>query len=214
MFMQDMSACFHDETRAVPVAADPLRQFLSLRQTGLLAATLIETEAGWRLAGHLQAGDRLPTFDGGSCTITGVARRTLVPGQGAGVIQIPGGALGNCADLYLMPDQELLITHPVVEEVLDCCGALVRARDLVGHRAIARLPVSQPLQMITLTLARQELVFANSGVRILLDAGSGRDDGFYPRVTAQQAEAMLTLIELGAWNSAHLVTPSAPSVAV
>lgn len=173
-------------------------------QGGFLAATLVETALGWCPAGALREGMRVQTHDGGLCPVARLTRRGLSSG-GAMLVHVPGGALDNCDGLWLMPEQEILIASPVIEEVLDCAAARVAARSLAGFRGIGHRWRPGAGEIVTLTFAEDEAVFANTGT--LLHCPSGRastEPGFYPAIGAAQCQAMLALIAGGALSSADL----------
>lgn len=183
-------------------AADPITPFDFAREpafsgAGLLANTSVESDQGWITAGQLHEGCLVQTYDGGLRAITRLERRPLSPLAQLGLIHIPGGSLCNCSDLWLLPDQAVLIRDPLIEEVFDCAGALVPARDLQGHRGIARRPLDRPTDLIRLGFAQDELLYANSGMLLHAPATTGRRDGFFPRLNSHQARAMLALIAAG-----------------
>ncbi len=171
---------------------------------GFLAATLVETALGWCPVGALREGMRVQTHDGGLCPITRLTRQGFSTG-GAMLVHVPGGAIDNCDGLWLMPGQEILITSPVIEEVLDRAAARVEARHLAGFRGIGLRWLPGASEIVTLAFAQDEAVFANTGT--LLHCRSGRADAgpdFHPAIDRAQAQAMLALIEDGALSSADL----------
>jgi Hint domain len=174
---------------------------------GILAGSLIETDTGWLRAERLAQGMRVSTWDGGFRAVARVLRHHIWPGQSAGVVHLPGGALGNCADLSLMPGQAVLIDSPVAEDVLGRTAVLVSAAQLDGFRGIHRRSLARPTETITLDFGTEELVYANSGLLIHCPADTGRRgraaDGFFPRLTDAQAAALLALIDSGARTSAE-----------
>jgi Hint domain len=172
---------------------------------GTLAATLVETPDGWRAAGSLSAGSPVGTWDGGFRPVARVERTHLWPMAGAGLIRVPGGALGACSELWLMPAQQVLIASPVVEEVLDAAGVLIPAAALAGHFGIRREPLARPVEVIALDFDSDEVVFANSGVPVHCGsetADAGR--GFFPGLDGGRARALLDLIGAGALTTADL----------
>lgn len=178
-------------------AAGAFRKVVSsaVPSAGMLAATLVETADGWRAAGTLARGDRVQTWDGGLAEITRVTRSRLWPGA-TDLVRVPGGALGNCADLWLAAGQRVMVASRIAEEVLDAAGALVAARDLVGFRGTEICRPGHPTALVGLGFAGQELVFANSGALVLGVADGGKDDldSLLPSLEGARARAMLDLI--------------------
>lgn len=177
---------------------------------GILAGSLVETEAGWRPVERLASGMRVATWDGGFSPVVRVERRRLWPAAGAEVIHVPGGALDTCAEFSLLPGQHVFLVSAVAAEVLGAEGALVSASALVGHHGIARRPLLRPAEVLTLHFADDELVYVNSGALIhcAADGAEGRPaaagSGFFDVLNAEQAEAMLALIAAETLTSAGM----------
>lgn len=186
--------------------------------TGIVAGSLIETSQGWRPVETLRVGELVLTYDGGAQAVaalrrtgTGAAPRSQ---PGPGLILAPGGALDNCADLLLAPDQPVLIHSPAAEAVLGAPGALVKARRLVGFRGIRRAPPTAPRALIALAFETEEMVFVNSGALLHCPARAqgagaplaegGLADGFFPVLDAGRTRALLDLTEAGALDTADL----------
>lgn len=169
--------------------------------SGLLAGSLVETEAGWQPVERLMRGMRVATWDGGFCPIARVERRLLWPMSGAEVIHVPGGALDTCEAFSLLPDQHVFVTSAVAEEVLGAEGALVPASALIGHFGITRGRVRRPVEVLALHFASEELVYVNTGALIHCAAdaaeatGGAIRSGFFEVLDADRAQAMLALIE-------------------
>lgn len=162
---------------------------------GVLAGTLVETPAGWRPVETLAAGDRIATLDGGFCQLLGVTRQRLHAMAGQEVIHVPGGVLDACSALDVMPEQGIFLASRIAEEVLGAAGVLVPARVLAGHFGITRRTIATTTERIVLHFAREEIVFANSGFLIhAAPEGQEPGEGFFDRLDADRAEAMLALI--------------------
>ena len=204
MFMQSAKAFTAAEKIAIAAQGLPLRH--DVAATGMLAATLVETADGWRSAGRVTPGMAVQTFDGGLCRVVRVDRCRVWPGAGAELVHIPGGVLNNCAALWLMPGQKLMIASPVVEAVLDCAAALVPASLLAGFRGVRLCPMLRAAEMVTLAFDRDEAIFANTGALVHCSAALplAAKDGFYPTLTAAQVSAMLDLITDDAFSTADL----------
>lgn len=166
--------------------------------TGIGGSTLIDTPAGWRPAHALRRGMLVHTLDGGARPLTEV-------GQGmsgvAGMMLVPGGALSNCDDLWLMPGQELVLAGQVVSAVLGVPQVLVAAEALDGLLG-CRLVRGAVADVFTLRFSRDEVVFANSGALVMCPAGNGgvagrTHDGF-ETLAGARARALTELIAAGA----------------
>lgn len=183
MFMQDI-ARFARCAAPVPLhGAAPL----TAPATGLVSGTLVETARGWQPVDDLLPGDRLYTLDGGVCPLAGLAHSTL-DGPGAELLHVPGGALGNCAEMFLLPGQTLLID--ALGRLEDAAFVRVTAALLEGHRGIRRIIPAGPVQIITPAFDDEEAVWVNSGVLVHFAAGS-TEDSFFPRIAAAEARALL-----------------------
>lgn len=170
------------------------------RVGGLAAATLVETGAGWRAAGALCAGMRVQTWDGGRVELVEVRQRVLAGGT---LVEVPAGVIGNCSDLCLLPGQRVMIRSDAVEEVFAASGALVEARSLIGFRGTFARTVTEPVAVVDLVTAGDELVWAQTGALVRSDAakaGAGLGAGVgavLPILDEAQARALLELIEMG-----------------
>jgi len=168
---------------------------------GMLAASLVETPQGWRPVGSLTRGQRVETWDGDLATVLRVERQQLWPTEDGAMIHLPAAALGGCSDLWLLPEQLVMLRAPVIRDVLDAEGALVRATDLVGFRGTRRQALIRPVEMVSLHFADDELVYVNSAALVFCKAaGAGAPTltDSLPTLQGARAEAMLALIEDGA----------------
>lgn len=177
---------------------------------GILAGSLVETEAGWRPVERLARGIRVATWDGGFRPLVAVERRRLWPAAGVEVIHVPDGALDTCSGFDLLPGQQVFLASAVAEAVLGVAGAMVPASALAGHAGITRRPLAGPAEVITLRFAGEELVYVNSGalVRCAAEAPGARQDvgaaGFFEVLDEARARAMLALIAEGALTTAEI----------
>lgn len=177
------------------------------RAAGVAAATLVDTETGWRPAGSLRRGDRVETWDGGLRRLTFVERVWLHPAlcPQARLVRIPGGVLDLCDDLLLPPQQHLLLTDDIAEAVLGDPRALVPAAALVGHFGAAWVACERPVEIVRLGFAEEEVIFANTGAMIHCAArgafGAARHSAFFPVLAADRATDLVALIEAGARTS-------------
>ncbi|MDT8854559.1 Hint domain-containing protein [Paracoccaceae bacterium Fryx2] len=134
--------------------------------SGLTEGIAVETAAGWQPVETLRRGDRVHTLDGGLRGIVAIDRNWLLPGEGAWLVHVPGGALDNCADLLLLPRQQVMFDILPEDDMPDALVAMVAAAALEGLRGITRRAILRPLEAITLIFAEEEAIYANSGLRL------------------------------------------------
>ena len=189
MFMQDFTriAPFATVFPALPVT------------TGLVAGTPVETKAGWRAVETLRPGEAVQTLDGGLARIAAMDRTWALPAMLAHVLDLAGGAFGNCAALTLLPDQHLLLDldpSDLTGNLPDALAALIPAQALDNHRGVTRRMVRAPLQVVTLMFAAEELVWAASGVllhcpAVRHGAGALPQGDIFPTLAAAAARRLL-----------------------
>lgn len=191
MFMQDIA-------RLAPVAtAVPGFPLAS----GLVARTLVETRAGWREVGALSVGDAVQTLDGGLRRIVALERALLVPGAGAEVIDLPGGAFGNDDDITLLPGQHLLTdltrADADVGGLPDALAVLLPATALEGYCGARRRPARGAVEVVTPLFQEEEYVWAASGLLLYCPAvsagafGAPSANGVFPRIGEGLARRLL-----------------------
>lgn len=142
---------------------------------------MLETEAGFRAASDLQAGDTVATLDGGFAPISWI-------GQSAYAISahlVPAGALDNCSDLYLPSDTLVGIEAPMgFEAASDLISMPVSA--LEGHRGIR--PATGPVKACTIGLETEEMIWTQTGT--LLHARP-MTDAFFQTLRFAEARAVM-----------------------
>lgn len=191
MFMQDIA-------RLSPAAA--LVPGLPL-SGGLVAATPVETRAGWRAIGALGTGDAVFTLDGGLRRIVAMERLWLTPGRGAEVIHLPGGAFGNDDTVMMLPGQhvltDLLATDTGVGGLPDALAVLIPALALDGWQGAARRPVVKPVEVVVPLFEDEEFVWAAAGMLVHCAAaadGAGAppsSQGPFPRLGEAAARRLM-----------------------
>ncbi|MFN4157079.1 MAG: hypothetical protein ACK4GO_01555 [Gemmobacter sp.] len=191
MFMQDI-------TRLNPVAALVTGAPVT---TGLTAATLVETRAGWRAVGSLRRGEAVQTLDGGLRRIAAVERMWILPQMGADVIDLPGGTFGNDDAVTLLPGQHLLtdLTRADLElgDLPDALAVLVPAAAIEGWCGARRRRVAAALEVVTPLFEEEEYVWAASGLLLHCPAmGEGAGSvpsvcGVFPRLGEATARRLL-----------------------
>lgn len=191
MFMQDIA-------RLSPAAAVVPGLPLS---GGLVAATPVETRAGWRPVGALAVGEAVFTLDGGLRRIAAVDRRWLMPASGADLMHLPGGAFGNDDTVLLLPGQHVLtdLTAGDAEAggLPDALAVMIPAAALEGWRGIQRRRVAAPVEVIVPLFEEEEYVWAAAGLLLHCPAvadGAGTPPstfGVFPRLGEAAARRLI-----------------------
>jgi len=165
---------------------------------GLLAGTRVATSMGWRAVEALAAGDLVLTFDAGLQPLAEV-RRDIFWAADADVpaayhsVFVPAGALGNTADLELLPDQGVLIESDAACDAYGDPFAVIAAKALDGYRGIRRVAPRTQIEIITLVFATEQVIYAQGGAlvhcpRPILQLDElGRDLGGYDVIPARDA---------------------------
>ncbi len=166
------------------------------RNAGLVAGTLVETAVGWRQVELLRVGDHVQTFDGGLRQLRRVERSYYGSDHGgyalAEVLHVPGGALDNCEDMFVMPDQMLMITSEVAADLLGTPSVLVPATALIGYRGITQQQPQGLIEAITLGFDDEEVIYANSG--LLAHCATGAKSDFFTTLDHGRAKALISLM--------------------
>lgn len=159
-------------------------------QSGFVAGTHVASNLGWRAVDALSVGDKVLTFDHGMQTITEIQRETLfapehaLPSAQCPVL-VPEGALNNRTDMWLMPDQGMLVESDAAIDALGDPFAVVPARALKGLRGIRTVAPTDRLDVTTLAFASDEVVYVEGGML-----------GFCPRPRCILTDAPVTGDEL------------------
>ena len=188
MFMQDFTGLLAQSTPAIL----PLDSLPACVTTGLVAGTLLETQAGWRPVQTLRIGDAVQTLDGGLARILGLDRRILTADGLATLIKIDGGHFDACSDLLLLPGQHVLLDTLDDPQMDGSPFAMIAALALLATPGARRTPLGTSVEVITPMFADEEVVYANSGVLLhcpgIIDGAQGfPDTSFFPRLDAVQA---------------------------
>ncbi len=157
--------------RRVPEMADDAidEGILITGQSGFLTGTQVVSNLGWRSVEALSIGDKVLTFDHAMQQIKDIKRETLfmqnmiVPKSHRPVL-VPEGALFNRRELWLMPDQGMLVE---CEAALDALGdpfAVIPARLLEGVRGIEAGIPGQRVGITTLTFEQDEAIYVEGGM--------------------------------------------------
>lgn len=154
---------------------------------GLPAGTMLETEAGWSPVEEIRPGTRVATIDGGFCQV--IAAHAVTPAP-APLWRIPGGTLGTCSDLLLPEGHFLALNGPDCRRLFGLPTVLAPVAALAGFEGIHRLP-ARPLPAHSLRFAEEEVVWAQTGARILMPGEApGRH---FQRLDYGQTRALLML---------------------
>ncbi|MCF6444003.1 Hint domain-containing protein [Nereida sp. MMG025] len=172
--------------------------------TGLVGGTKVATPTGWRVVEGVVAGDKVLTFDGGMQTVIEVRRRVLWSGarpcpDHMWPMLVPAGALGNREDMWMAPEQHVLLESDTAEQVFGDPFALIPAAALEGFRGIQRSFPHEKIDVIELVFAQDEVVFANSGALFFCPRGTdfvsdlfgGAEEPLYTPLSVEQADDLI-----------------------
>lgn len=135
-------------------------------RAGLIDGTHVASNFGWRKVETLGLGDKVLTFDHGMQVVTDIQRETAMADPGGMPdeclpVRVPEGVLSNRAELWLMPDQGLLLE---LEDGGYDPFAVVPAWTLIGFRGITRAAPRGAVRTTVLSFASDEVVYAEGGV--------------------------------------------------
>ncbi|NDR59690.1 Hint domain-containing protein [Aliiruegeria sabulilitoris] len=147
------------QDRDVPRAAD--------QQGGLVAGTLVATEAGWMPAEKIGVGDMVMTFDDDLQEITGVTRRLHpMPCHQATemtmlrpLLSIPAGTIGNRRQMLLPEGQAVLVESDFAEAYLGDPFAALESTELLGLHGVRKVLPEDRVVVVTLSFAEDQMVF-------------------------------------------------------
>jgi Hint domain len=168
---------------------------------GLLASTMVETEAGWQTAASLRLGSRVHTVDGGLAPVLGLDRQWIAPQPDLSLVHVSGGTIDNDADLQLLPDQHVLLDTMGDALLPDAALVLIPAAALVGWRGARRMAMTQDLEIITPLFASEEVVYANAGTMMrcpgILEGAHAPMATEFTRLDLRSAWALLARLDGG-----------------
>lgn len=138
-------------------------------QAGLLCGMHVATAHGWRAVEDVRVGDRVLTFDHGFQPVTDIQRDALALADAAsagdsGPLLVPRGALGNGADLWIMPEQGFLVESETVLDMMDDPFAVIPAQALKGFRGIRPAVPKDPARVSTLAFRNDEVIYVEGGL--------------------------------------------------
>lgn len=152
---------------------------------GVLPATQIETDKGFRQARALRPGDMVQTFDGGLREVQNI--RHCVPRLTA-MVTVPVGALGNDAELELPSDTLVALDLDTADRLFGTPVVLAKLISLVGYKGITTA-LPQCMARVHIELEEEELLWAEGGM--LVDSLCGDDDRFYPILSLTETRQLL-----------------------
>ena len=176
--------------------------------SGLVTGTRIATNIGWRMVEAIAPGDLALTFDGGMQTVVRVERSVLWSSpkncpEHLWPLEVPAGALGNQREMYLLPEQNVMVESDAAEECFGDPFALIPAAALTGFRGISRVKPHEEIVVYTLHFEQEQIVFACSGALFhcpsddqgcLLDMS--RKDATYQALPMNEATMLVDCMEL------------------
>lgn len=191
----------HSLETVVALHADKM---LSDVASGLVSGTKVATQMGWRPVEAVAVGDQVLTFDGGLQYVTGIQREVIWTGGNQSdpetwPLHVPAGALGNREDMSLMPQQAVLVESDTAEDVFGDPFAMIPAASLDGFRGICRVAPAERIEIVTITFARDEVVFANIGALFFCPASTNLLDApgsDYQMMSLAQADMLVGFLEM------------------
>lgn len=172
-------------------------------RSGLIRGTHVVSNLGWRPVETLTVGDRVLSFDNGMRPVTSVEREMVpLPPSVAHTARcpllVPKGALRNRRDLWLLPDQGLLVESDIAAEDLGDPFAVVPAKSFAGYRGIELRPPAAEIEVISLSFQQDEVVYVEGGMlahcplpRSPLDMIQGGMPELYPVMPLRAAKFLV-----------------------
>lgn len=144
---------------------------LATLTNGLMAGTRVASNLGWRAVEALAVGDSVLTFDHGMQKITDLRRVMMwidAPDTNPALwpVIVPAGALDNRAELTLLADQGVLVESDAAADIYGDPFALVPAQALVGVRGIHRAAPQEMVELVVISFADEQVIYAEGGALI------------------------------------------------
>jgi hypothetical protein len=181
---------------------------LAMLSHGLMADTRVASNLGLRAIGDLSVGDKVLTFDHGMQVIKEIRRAHMwLDGPDTAEVMwpvvIPANALGNRKELTLLPDQGVMVESDASQNVHGDSFAVLTAQSLVGLRGIHQRQPMQPIELIAVYFAGDEVIFAEGGTFFHCPTNTSTLDKFlaagpqsYPILSGAAAEELAAMIRL------------------
>ncbi|MBY6158499.1 Hint domain-containing protein [Pseudooceanicola nitratireducens] len=142
--------------------------------SGLVEGTKVVTAKGFQRVEEIKAGDRVVTHDNGLQVVRAVRRTPVwtaaVCPRSMQPLFVPAGAIGNAADMILLPHQAVMVDSAAAREELGDASVLMLAKDLEGVRGITRITPEAPAYVVSLEFDNDEVIFAASGAMCICRA--------------------------------------------
>lgn len=144
---------------------------LATMTNGLMAGTHVASNLGWRAVEALAVGDSVLTFDNGMQQIAEVRRMVMwtdAPDTTAALwpVIVPVDALDNRVELTLLADQGVLVESDAASDMYGDPFAVVPAQALVGVRGIHRAAPQQQIELVVISFADEQVIYAEGGALI------------------------------------------------
>lgn len=171
---------------------------------GLMAQTKVASNLGLRAVGALSVGDKVLTFDGGMQPITAIHRTIVWQGgpesdRNEWPVSIPQEALGNRSALTVLPEQGVLVESMAARDPFGDPFAVVPATALVGKRGIRRVAPIRPVELTSISFAREQVIYVEGGTLLYCPARTVALDDFLeapePRYDVLEDDAARILAE-------------------
>ncbi|MFK7754538.1 MAG: Hint domain-containing protein [Sedimentitalea sp.] len=151
--------------------------------SGFLNGTHVASNLGWRRVETLSVGDSVLTFDHGMKRIVDIqhevylAPEHILP-KDQQPIRFCQGAFNTRADVWMMPDQGILVECDTAADAVGDPFAVIPAGMMVGLPGVVDCTPLDHLDVITLAFEEDEVVYVDGGLlaycprprRILLDS--------------------------------------------
>ncbi|MCH8465152.1 MAG: Hint domain-containing protein [Roseinatronobacter sp.] len=171
----------------------------TIREIGLVAGSMVATQTGWCAIERIMPGDQLLTFDNGMKPVVEnrftVIRRAELPEAKAFLMYVPAGALGNRAEMHVLPMQELVLESDRAEACYGDPFVLIPALLLEGYKGIRKTPITGDLRVHMLTFTSEQIIQINGALLALASSKAclspfaetiAAESQRYPRLTHAQ----------------------------
>ena len=206
----------HHEMARRDQAGDTMGGCLITGHSGFISGTCVASNLGWRPVESLCVGDKVLTFDRGMQTIFDIQRETvntpqdILPAAQRPVL-VPAGAMQNRRDLWLMPEQGMLVESDQASDALGDPFAVVPAQSLTGLRGITMVTKADQLDTTTLAFGDDEVIYVEGGMlaycprpRCILTDDPEDSGGLYEVLEPRAARILVDCL-IGEDNSAPFV---------
>jgi len=136
--------------------------------SGLVSGTRVAGRRGWRPVEAVAVGDEILTFDDGLQNVVRIRRTPYWTGHGAcpealWPLFVPAGAIGNRVEIWLLPEQLVIIENDAADELMGDAFAMIPAHTLEGYLGIERRAPCAEFELVTLYFEDEQVVFSNCG---------------------------------------------------